>query len=152
MKHVIKALAATSIVAIVAVIAMPSGAAFAKPLSEAQWKRQANAACKQVSKDVEELTNEVFAGLGENEQPSPSQVSTWVEQFAPLVRDAVASIDALNEPKAVKSALKKFEAATLGAVEEIEADPVAAFSYEHDPFAKANKIAKKLGLRACASG
>ena len=149
MKHVIKALAATSIVS---VVTMTGGAAFAKPLSEAQWKKQANAVCKHTNKDIEELNNEVFAGLGENEQPSPEQVSAWVDRFAPIARKAVASVEALNEPQALRSTVKKFAAATSEAVEEIETDPVAAFSYEHDPFAKVNKIARKLGLKACANG
>ena len=149
MKRIIKVLAAMSVGA---AVAMTGGAAFAKPLSEAQWKKQANAVCKQVNKDFEELNGELFAGLGEHEQPSAKQVDAWVERFAPIVREAIASIDALNEPKALKSAVKKFEAAASQAIEEIETDPSVAFSYEHDPFAKANKIAKKLGLKACANG
>jgi hypothetical protein len=148
MKH-IKALAATSIIA---VVTMTGDAAFAKPLSEARWKKQANAVCKQTNKDIEELNNEVFAGLGENEQPSPTQVNAWVDRFAPIAREAIATIDALNEPQALRSTVKKFKAATSEAVGEIETDPVAAFSYEHDPFAKVNKIAKRLGLKACANG
>lgn len=149
MKHVIQALAATSIIA---VVTMTGDAAFAKPLSEAQWKKQANAVCKHTNKDIEELNNEVFAGLGENEQPSPEQVSAWVERFAPIARRTIATIDALNEPQALRSTAKKLAAATSEAVTEIETDPVAAFSYEHDPFAKVNKIARKLGLKACANG
>lgn len=149
MKHVIKALAATSIIS---VVTMTGGAAFAKPLSEAQWKKQANAVCKHTNKDIEELNNEVFAGLGENEQPSPEQVSAWVDRFAPIARKAVASVEALNEPQALRSTVKKLAAAISQAVTEIETRPVAAFNYEHDPFAKVNKIARKLGLKACASG
>jgi len=149
MRHVIKALAATSIVT---VVTMSGGTAFGRPLSEVQWKKQANAVCKQTNKDVEELDNEIFASLGENEQPSPEQVSAWVDRFAPIARKAIASINALNEPQALKSTVKKLVAATSEAVEEIETDPVAAFSYEHDPFSKVNKIARKLGLKACANG
>lgn len=149
MNYIIKVVAATSIIAVVAVT---SGTAFAKPLSEAQWKRQANAVCKQTNKDIDEVTNEVFAGLGDNEQPSPEQVSAWVDRFVPLARKAIASIDALNEPNAFKGTVKKLKAAISEAVTAIETDPVAAFNYEHDPFAKANKIARKLGLKACANG
>jgi hypothetical protein len=149
MRHVIKALAATSIIAVVTI---NGGAAFAEPLSETQWKKQANAVCKHANQDIEELNNEVFAGVGENEQPSTEQVSAWVERFAPIVRKAIATIAALNEPKALRSTVKKFKAATSQAVTEIATDPVAAFDYEHDPFAKVNRIAKKLGLKACANG
>ncbi len=145
----IKALAATSIVA---VVATTGGPAFAKPLSEAQWKKQANAVCKQANKDIEDLNNEVFSGLDEHEQPSPEQVTAWVDRFAPIARKTIATVDALNEPTALRSTVKKLKAAISAAIEEIETDPVAAFSYEHDPFAKVTKIAKKLDLKACANG
>ena len=149
MKH-IRGLAAAAAVAVL--ITMAGGTAFAKPLSESQWKKRANAVCTQVNKDIDQLTSEVFPSVDERNNASPEQVSAWVERFAPIVRDAIAAIDGLREPKSLQRSVKKFKVAISEAVAEIEHDPVQAFNYEHDPFAKPNKIAKKLGLKACADG
>jgi hypothetical protein len=41
---------------------------------------------------------------------------------------------------------------TIGALTALEADPATGFGGGTDPFAKVDKIAKKLGLKACANG
>ena len=137
--------------AVVAVVILTAGVALAAPLSESQWKQQGTAVCKQVNKDLDAIQKDVFAGLGKNEKPSADQFDAFVAQFVPVIEGAVASIDALNEPKSLQSGVKKFDAAVADALATIEADPEAAFSGD-DPFAKANKVAKKIGLRACAGG
>ena len=64
----------------------------------------------------------------------------------------VDSIVALQEPKSLRRDVKKFAAEATAAIESIEADPQAAFAGPNDPFAKANKVARRLGLKACADG
>lgn len=145
--HRIRGAAAASIVA---VVVLSAGIASAAPLSESQWKKQANAVCKQVSKDLDGIEEEAFAGLGESEQPSPEQFTAFVVLFVPVIEDGVASIDALNEPKSLKSGVKKFKVAVTEALATIEADPVGVLSGDTDPFAKVNKVARKIGLKACA--
>ena len=147
--HRIRGAAAASVVA---VVTLTAGVALAAPLTESQWKKQANAFCKQVNKELEPIQRELFAGLGEDERPSPEQISAYVEQFVPVIEDAVASIDALNEPKSLKSGVKKFKAAVADALASVQDDPDAAFAGNNDPFANANKVARKLGLKACANG
>ena len=137
---------------VVAVVVLSAGVALAAPLSESQWKKQANALCKQVNKQLGPIQQEVFAGLGENEQPSPEQFSAYLAQSLPVIEDGVASIDALDEPKSLKSGVKKFEAAVNDALATVQDDPNAAFTGNKDPFTKANKVAKKIGLKACAGG
>ena len=137
---------------VVAVVVLSAGVALAAPLSESQWKKQANALCKQVNKQLGPIQQEVFAGLGENEQPSPEQFSAYLAQSLPVIEDGVASIDALNEPKSLKRGVKKFKVAVADTLATIEADPVAVLSGNNDPFAKADKAALKIGLKACANG
>jgi len=147
--HRIRGAAAASVVA---VVTLTAGVALAAPLTESQWKKQANALCKQLNKQLEPIQQEFFAGLGKDEQPSPEQFSAYLEQSVPVIEDGVASIDALNEPKSLKSGVKKFKVAVADTLATIEADPVAVLSGNNDPFAKADKIARKLGLKACADG
>jgi hypothetical protein len=137
---------------VVAFVTLGAAVAWAAPLSESQWKKQANAVCKQTNKDLDQIGNEVFAGVGENQEPSAEQINAWVDEFVPIVEDAVASIDALNEPKALKSNLRKFKAEVKKTLTAIEADPQGIFAGSNDPFAKVDKYARKLGLKACAAG
>jgi len=144
-----KALVAGSVVA---VVVLSASAALAKPLSEQQWRKQGNAVCKQVNKELDALGNEIFAGLGPHDQPSVEQVQAFAEQFAPVIKDAIASIDALKEPAALKKDVKRFKAAANDAVAHVEANPSVLLNEKSDPFAKVNKIARKLGLKVCANG
>ena len=138
--------------AVVAVVTLTAGVALAAPLSESQWKQQGNAVCKQVNKKLGAIQHDVFAGLGKNQKPSTEQIDAFAAQFTPVIEDAVASIDALDEPKSLKSGVKKFEAAVNDALATVQDDPNAAFTGNKDPFAKANKVARKIGLKACANG
>jgi hypothetical protein len=135
--------------ALVAAVVVGTGVASAKPLSERQWRRQADAVCKQVGKDLDELGSQVAPELGQNEQPSVEQFAAFMDQAGPVFEQALAAIDALNEPKALKKDVKKFEVATAAAVTRLQADP-SLLAGSADPFAKANKIARRLGLKSCA--
>ncbi len=88
---------------------------FAKPLTETQWQKKGNAICKQINTDLNNIGNDVFAGLGPNDQPTDEQLSSYVEQVLPVVKDGIASINKLEEPKSLKKGIKKFnsEAAKL---------------------------------------
>jgi len=138
--------------AVVAVVILTAGVALAAPLSESQWKQQGNAVCKQVNKELGAIQKDLFAGLGKNERPSAEQIDAFAAQLVPVIKGAVASIDALDEPKSLKSGVKKFEAAVNDALATVQDDPNAAFTGNKDPFTKANKVAKKIGLKACAGG
>lgn len=137
---------------IVAVVVLGASVAFAKPLSEQQWKKEGNAICKQLNKKLDGIGNEVFAGLGKNEQPSAEQVKAWVPQFTAAVQDAVASIDGLKEPAALTTDVKKLKAAVNDTLATIQADPSVLFDEKNNAFAKPDKIARKIGLKACADG
>jgi len=133
---------------VVAVVVLSASVALAAPLSEEKWRKQGNKICKQVNQDLEEIGKEVFASLGPDQEPSDEQLTAYVEQFVPAIEGAVSSIDALNEPKSVKTDLKKFKTAVARALDTIEADPTAVAGGK-DPFAKVDKIIKRLGLKEC---
>lgn len=142
----------TAAVSVIAVVVLSAGLAFAAPLSESQWKKQANALCRQVNQELGPIQAEIFGGLGENDRPSPEQITAYVAQSVPVIEDAVASIDALNEPKSLKRGVKKFKVAVADTLATIEADPVTVLNGDTDPFTNANKAARKIGLKACADG
>jgi hypothetical protein len=131
----------------VAAVVLSTSVAFAKPLSEQQWRKQANVICKQSNEDLNAIANEAFSGLGANDEPTAEQYAAFVDQGGPSLRASLDSIDALNEPKALKKDVKKLLGATLAALATMEADP----SLDSDAvFAKPTKLAKQLGL-VCGS-
>jgi len=132
---------------VVAAVVLSTSVAFAKPLSEQQWRKQANVLCKQSNKDLNAIADEAFAGLGPNDQPTAEQYAAFIDQGGPSIEQTVASLDALNEPKALKKDVKKMLGVTLAALATMEADP----SLDSDAvFAKATKLSKRLGL-VCGS-
>jgi len=132
---------------VVAAVVLSTSVAFAKPLSEQQWRKQANVFCKQSNKDLNAIADEAFAGLGPNDQPTAEQYAAFIDQGGPSIEQTVASLDALNEPKALKKDVKKMLGVTLAALATMEADP----SLDSDAvFAKATKLFKRLGL-VCGS-
>ena len=137
------------LLSIVAAVVVTTTVAVAKPLSEQQWRKQADAVCKQVGRDLDEIGSQVGPNLGPNELPSAEQFGAFMEQAGPVFEQAIADIDALDEPKALKKDVKKFEVATAAVVVRLQADP-SLLGGSSDPFAKATKIAKRLGLKNCA--
>jgi hypothetical protein len=135
-------------VSIAAAIVLSTSVALAKPLSEQQWRKQANSVCKQANKDLDAIGNETFAGLGENEEPSAEQQAAFAAQFVPVIEEALTAIGALKEPNALKDDVKKFESAVSETIAAIEADPSLLVG-NTDPFAKVDKIARRIGLKAC---
>lgn len=135
---------------IVAVVALSASVAFAKPLTEQQFKKQGNAICKQVNADIDAAAKEAFAGLGDNDQPSEAQLESFVGTFVPAIEGALASIKELQAPSSLKANLTKFEAAVADALSKLDADPSLLADEKNDPFSKADKLAKKLGLKACS--
>lgn len=125
--------------------------ALAKPLSKEQWVKKGNAICKQVNKDLDKIGNEVFAGLKKDEQPSVEQITAFAEQAGPKIEQAILKIDALEEPTSLRKDVKKFLAAVSEVLAKLQNDPGVLLS-KKDPFAKANKSAKKIGLTVCANG
>jgi hypothetical protein len=131
-----------------AIVLVSASGALAAPLSEQQWRKQGNAICKQVNKEIDEIGNEVFPDLGQDREPTAEEAALFVEQFVPAIEGAVSSIDALKEPAALKKDVKRFKAAVTQALTALEARPARLVNA--DPFRNVDKIAKKLGLKECS--
>lgn len=120
--------------------------AFAAPLSEKEWRKQANAICRQTDKDVEAATQEILSGLDPGQQPTPEQNAAAVRQFIPLFEEAIASIDALREPRALRKDVRQLRLDVTRSLAILEADPA---STDETLFVDADRISRKLGLTAC---
>jgi hypothetical protein len=137
-------------VAVVGVVVGAAGTAFAKPLTESQWKKQGNAICRQINNEINDIGNEAFAELGPDEEPSAAQLTAYVEQLLPAIETGLVSINKLQEPKSVRKGLTRFNREVTGVLVALDDDPTILLGNE-DPFEDAGKAAKAVGLKACAN-
>ena len=146
-----KTLIATSIVAVIALGACSSSAkpSSAKPLSEGKWKQQASAICTQMYNDLNKLQDDTFGPNSPTpvppNTPSADQLAAFAKQVVPVIKGAVASIDALNEPEALKDGVKDLKTAALGDATAIDTDP-GILGLASSPFVKTSTVGKRLGL------
>jgi hypothetical protein len=123
-----------------------TGVAQARPLSEKDWRKQANAICKQIDTDLEAAADEALAELDPNTEPTAEQLAVYLREFIPVMRGGITSIAALEEPAALRKDVKRLKASVLLALAVLERDPA---NDEEDLFDEAARITKKLGLKAC---
>jgi len=132
------------------IVAGTAVAAFADPLSSGEFKKQANAICAEGNQQIDTAAEQVFAGLSENQEPSPEQVAAFATVAVPNIKQQVEDVAALEPPKSLKAKVKKLVKTARAAVAKLEANPSLLADEKNDPFAATNKQAKKLGLKECA--
>jgi len=121
-------------------------------LTKKQFLKAANATCKDAYRAIDAAFEEHIADLGENAEPSAAQIEAGVASVVEILRAAAAEVKALVGPPALERKVKRFLDQFRAVVAEFEADPQAAFAEELSgyPFAKPDRLARKIGLRSCA--
>jgi hypothetical protein len=131
-------------------VAGTAASAFADPLSSGEFKKQANAICAEGNQQLDAAAEQVFTGLTEGQEPSSDQLTAFAAVAIPNVEQQVEGVAALEPPKSLKAKVNKLIKTARAAVAKVKADPSLLADEKHDPFASANKQAKKLGLKECA--
>jgi hypothetical protein len=117
-----------------------------KPLSKKAFVKAADDICRQADVLFDEIIDEHFADLPEDQEPEPAEVEAFVEDVLPILEQEFDSIGALPAPKADK---KKIKALLDTAQDELDAladDPSLAYG---DPLEKSGKLARKYGFKVC---
>ena len=128
-----------------------AASAFADPLSSKEFKKQANAICKEGNQQIESAAEQTFGNLPDGQEPSPEQLQAFAAVAIPNTKQQIDDVAALEAPKSLQAKVKKLITSARAAVAKIEADPsLLAAQGKNDPFAATNKQAKKLGLKECA--
>jgi hypothetical protein len=127
-----------------------AASAFADPLSSGQFKKQANAICKEGNQQIEAAAEATFGNLSRGQEPSPEQLQAFAAVAIPNTKQQIEDVAALEPPKSLRTKVDKLITTARAAVAKLEADPTLLADEKHDPFAASNKQAKKLGLKECA--
>jgi hypothetical protein len=145
------ALLTTTVVTLAVGVGGFAGVAVAgEQLSRKEFLKEGNAVCKAATQEINAVFEQAFAGLGENEEPTEEQFAAAAAGAVPVFRTALDEIDGLEGPASLEKQVGKLLGQYNAVVDDIEADPAIGFSSETDPFAKADKLAKKVGLKQCA--
>lgn len=120
-------------------------------LGKKQFLKEANATCKKAYKAIDANLEEQFTGLAEDEEPSPAQIEAGIAGLVEIFEGAATDVEALQGPAALERKVDTFLERFNAVVDEFEADPQSAFAEELSgyPFAKPDKLARKVGLKEC---
>ena len=120
---------------------------WAKPLSEKQWAKQANAICRAFKTD--RLAILPVSGGSILASRKLDEAQRYVDQAAPLYERLITSLDSLQEPTSRAKNVKKFVTELAAAVKAIRSDPMSAFAAFDSPFEKTYAALKPLKLTYC---
>ena len=91
-----------------------------------------------------------FEGSGDD-GPTDAEVKAAARAAVPVLRGGLDKIDDLEGPTAVDKKVGKVLDAYRKVLDKVEDDPNGAFKNE-DPFTKADKAARKAGIKECTQG
>jgi len=97
-----------------------AGPALAKPLPEREWRKQAKGICTQVGTEIGALDAEL---LVDYVKPTPEQAAVFIGRAVPVFEEAIAAIDALDEPKAVSANVKRLVRTATKELAGVRANP-----------------------------
>jgi hypothetical protein len=113
-------------------------------LTRSQFIQQGNAICKQAAAEQVELAShhkgEVVSG----------NLEAVLAVFVPPMEKELGRLKALSPPQADEKKVRAILREIESGVKDAKADYLDLFVKETDPFAKANELARRYGLEACA--
>ena len=124
-------------------------AAAGDQLTKKQFLKEGNAICKAARKDFFVVVDMAFAGLDENAEPPPEVIEAVVAVGIPILQDGFDNIEALEGPASLEKKVDKLVDQYTAILDGFEADPQSAEDGSA-PFAKPDKLARKIGLKQCA--
>jgi hypothetical protein len=118
-------------------------------LSKQQFLKAGNSICKVANQGIDAVFEQAdLGGLDGNTELQTAAAKAAVGSALPILRAALDEIDGLDGPASLEKKVDKLLDQFNAIVDDLEADPQSAVTQD-DPFAKPNKVARKLGLKEC---
>ena len=117
-----------------------------KPLTKKQFIKKADRICTAGNIASNEIAKQSF---GKGEQPTTATLAKFWAAARVVLKTQVDEIGALNEPKGDTKQVKKILAAVRAAIATVDADEQSVAT--GSPFAKADKLAQRYGLKVCGA-
>ena len=137
--------------ALIASLASPvvAGAAVGA-LSKKEHIRAADNLCRQSDILLNDVAEQHLGAVPEGQEPTEAQLQAYADDAEPVLRQLVDGVRALPKPKGEKKKLKRIYNLVEDAVDAVVEDPTL-FVGEENPFAKADKTARKYGFKVCGN-
>ncbi len=117
-------------------------------LTAAEFRDQANAICAQGSQDIGEAAGSVFG----SEAPAPEDLQSALDAIVSISNRQLDDVEALAAPSDLEDDVADFVAEGRSATDTAEAQGLAFFETDDDPWARTGELATGLGLDACSGG
>jgi hypothetical protein len=95
---------------------------------------------------------QIFAGLSEDQQPSPEQLTAFASVAIPNVKQQVEDVAALEAPKSLQAKVKKLVKTARAAVAKVEADPSTLDDEKNNPFRGHRQAGEEAGAQGMRRG
>ena len=116
-------------------------------LTRAEFTDQANAICVDADATIGEALGPLFSG-----EPTPEDLQGALDVIVSTSRSTLDQIAELDPPSEIASQVDDMLAAFETANDDAEAQGLAFFDGEDDPWAASAEIAGDLGIDSCAGG
>ena len=145
---IVRRVVIVSVIVAIGIVATGSSlAATTKPLTKAQFVKKANALCD-AARTAFVPVGQQFASLrGSN--PTPAQISAFIDAFAGVVQTQITKTAALKPPKRDQSKITKFLHENQTDLDKLKADP-QLLAGGQSPFLAADTLARAYGLEGAA--
>ncbi len=117
-------------------------------LTTAEFRDQANVICAQGNQDIGEAAGSVFG----SEAPTPEDLQSALDAIVSISNRQLDDIEALAAPSGLEDDVADFVAEGRSATDAAEAQGLAFFETDDDPWARTGELATGLGLHACSGG
>ncbi len=119
-------------------------------LSKKDYIKAGDNICRQANQLRDESAATAFADVANGEQPTAEQMAAYVTAIDPINRQQLDGLRQLPVTSGEKKKVKKIYKAVEKAFDAIVDDPGALLTGA-DPFAKADKLARKYGFKVCGA-
>jgi hypothetical protein len=130
---------------IAAVAALAGCAGGETHLTKVQFIQQGDEICKQAGAEQAKLASRYKKG-----EVASGNFEAVTAVFVPPMERELRRLRALSPPQAGESRVRSILRDIEGGIKDAKADYLDLFVKETDPFAKANELARRYGLEACA--
>lgn len=117
-------------------------------LTAAEFRDQANAICAQGNQDIGEAAGSVFG----SEAPAPEDLQSALDAIVSISNRQLDDIEELDAPSDLEDEVADLVEEGRSATEAAEAQGLAFFESDDDPWARTGELASGLGLDACSGG
>jgi hypothetical protein len=117
-------------------------------ITKAAFAAKGNAICTKGNKKLNAAENKAFG----NKKPGKAQLTGFAKSsFAPIIQGQIDAIRALGAPSGEEVAVTKMLASAQKGLNTVKSNP-ALLAGGADSFVNFRKLARPLGITACASG